>query len=420
MGSTTQVVKRSNRRSKQAHRQINRIRLYSDVWLIGAVVAMTIFGAIMVRSASFYYEARSTQIFLRQLTFIVVGLLSMTGIGFLFDYRWSRKIAVFAGIGTLLMLFAVAILSVITGGTVRALFGDSVQPSELAKLVLIIYLAVWLEAKQDVIRDFNWGFLSISVLLGVVGIMILLQPDISAAITVVFLGLLMYFLGGAQPLHILLAFAMVAFMVWVMISFNPLNIDRITQFTIALDNIQEASYHVQRSLEAFSSATLFGKGLGESEIKFTGLPVPHTDSIFAVIVEETGLVGGISLMLGYLVILWRGMLISHRAPDFLGKLIAAGLTIWIVLEAFINIGSMLVLIPFAGNALPLISYGGSSLITTLFGVGIILSIARKSEIQRQEKERSPFGEVVNLRRGNRRGRVSRYDSSRRSRSRDVQ
>lgn len=413
MGTTSQVVRRTNQRAKQTRKQINQIRLYSDVWLIGTIVAMAIFGVIMVRSASTYYsDAKSTEIFVRQLIFVAVGLVSMMGIGFFFNYQWTRTLAIFGGIATLLMLVVVAFLSITSDVIVRGLFGDSVQPSELAKPVLILYLAVWLEAKQDIIEDFNWGLVSIIILLGCVGGLILLQPDISATITVIFLGILMYFLGGARPFHMLLVTLGVAFILWVMISFNPLDIGRINEFQVAINNIREASYHVTRSLEAFSSASLFGSGLGESDLKFTGLPVPHTDSIFAVIVEETGLIGATMLMLGYLVILWRGFVIANRAPDLLGKLVAAGLSIWIVLEAFINIGSMLVVIPFAGNALPLISYGGSSLVTTLIAIGIILSIARTNEIERQENERRPFSEVVNLRRGNGRGRVSRFDRSR--------
>jgi cell division protein FtsW len=167
-----------------------------------------------------------------------------------------------------------------------------------------------------------------------------------------------------------------------------------------------ASYQVRRCLEAIVNGGIFGVGIGRSSTKFTGLPVAHTDSIFAIIAEETGLVGTGLLILAYLVILWRGLTIAKNAPDQLGRLLASGISIWIMIEAVINMGVMANLLPQAGNALPFISYGGSSLLMTLSGVGILLNIGRSSE-RNQPQGETNFGAVVNLRWRDGRRRVSR-------------
>ena len=147
-------------------------------------------------------------------------------------------------------------------------------------------------------------------------------------------------------------------------------------------------------------------GIGKSMTKMTGLPFPHTDSIFAVVGEEVGVVGSSILVLAYLGILWRGLRIAGRSNDQLGRLLAAGLTFWIMMEAFINMGVMVGLLPFAGNALPFISSGGSSMLVTLAAIGIILSISRQVE-QNQDQEERTFDAIVDLRRWDRRRGVSR-------------
>ena len=166
----------------------------------------------------------------------------------------------------------------------------------------------------------------------------------------------------------------------------------------------QGSYHVRRALEAFVKGGWFGLGIGNSDTKLTGLPVPPTDSIFAVVGEETGVFGATVLVALYVVFLWRGLAIARRAPDILGSLMAAGLTLWISMEAFINMAVMVNLAPFAGNALPFISAGGSNLIVSLAAVGILMNISRLS-LQRKEANEKVFDAVVDLRRRDRRRRV---------------
>jgi len=184
-----------------------------------------------------------------------------------------------------------------------------------------------------------------------------------------------------------------------------------------LQDPTHASYHVQRSFEAIIKGRVFGVGLGQADTKLTGLPFAPTDSIFAVIAEELGLFGSVLLMCLYAMLVWRGLVIARRAPDMLGTLLAAGVTFWIGIEALINMTVMVGLMPFAGNALPFVSAGGSNLISTMCAIGIMLNISRQSgESSKTEKnEWRSFGAVIDMRRGNGRRSVSRPRRSKRAR-----
>jgi cell division protein FtsW len=276
----------------------------------------------------------------------------------------------------------------------------------LAKLVVLIYVAVWLDAKSDVLNDISVGLIPLIVILGFNAFLIFVQPDLSAALTVVVIGLIMFFLAGAEWRQIALILAGTVLVGWLLVSVVPIGQARMEQYIAGLQDPTNASDHLIFSFQAIITGGLFGTGIGMSSLKFIGLPVAHTDSIFAVIAEETGLVGMFLLLAAYVVILWRGLSIARRAPDKLGRMLAAGITIWIVLEAFINIGVMVNLFPNAGNALPFISYGGSSLVTTLAGIGILLNIGRSADQSDVEGEQT-FGAVVDLRWRNGRRRVSR-------------
>jgi cell division protein FtsW len=250
-----------------------------------------------------------------------------------------------------------------------------------------------------------------AVILGLTAGLIFLQPDLSATLTICALGVLLFFLAGVNWKQIVLIFVVVAAVSVLGIAVSDTGQMRIQQYVNGLQDPATASLHIQRSFEAVVRGGFFGVGIGKGSTKFS-LPVSHTDSIFAVIAEETGLLGAAGVVILYLVFAWRGLKIAANATDFTGKLLAAGLTGWIVMEAVINMGVMVNLCPFAGNALPCISAGGSSLTMTLGAVGLILSVARVSSREKLEQEGRSFGAVVNLRRGDRRGRVSRpYGSS---------
>jgi cell division protein FtsW len=193
---------------------------------------------------------------------------------------------------------------------------------------------------------------------------------------------------------------------WLVVMVNRTGGERVASYLVGLKDPTNASYHVQRSLEAFVNGGWFGVGIGNARTKLTGLPVPPTDSIFAVVGEETGVLGSATLVVLYVVLMWRGLGIARRAPDQLGTLLAAGLSLWISMEALVNMAVMLNLLPFAGNALPFVSAGGSNLVVSLAAIGILMNISRLS-VRVKEKEGRSFIAVVDLRGRNRRRRVSR-------------
>jgi len=203
---------------------------------------------------------------------------------------------------------------------------------------------------------------------------------------------------------------------WVIVQFSATGQDRVGSFLAGWKDPTHASYHVQRSFEAVIKGGVFGVGLGQADTKLTGLPFAPTDSIFAVVAEELGLFGSTLLIALYAALIWRGLEIARRAPDMLGTLLASGITFWVGIEALINMAVMVGLMPFAGNALPFISAGGSNLVSTLCAMGIMLNISRQSgEIVRtEENDWRSFGAVIDLRRGNGRRGVSRARRSQRA------
>jgi cell division protein FtsW len=280
----------------------------------------------------------------------------------------------------------------------------------MAKLMTIIYLSVWLFSKRDDLKDIHLGLIPLASIIGILGGLIILQPDLSAVITIFILGGLMFFLAGGDLRQITLLVVVAALVGFVIVQINPTGSDRLANFLPGLKDPTLAPYHVQRSLGAFVNGGWFGVGIGNSQTKLTGLPFPPTDSIFAVIGEETGVFGSILMVGLYVLFLWRGLEIARRAPDGLGSLLAAGLTLWVALEALINMAVMVNLLPFAGNALPMISAGGSNLVVTLSAVGILMNISRLS-VKNKEQEEHTFSAVIDLRRGDRRRGVPRPSRS---------
>jgi len=413
MGEST-FVNQSNLRG--ASSQLRNVRQGIDFVLLGVTVALTLFGLLMVYSAgpkfAVFAEKPPDFFLIRQLLWAGVGMVAV-GITAFFDYHFYRKLSVWMMLATIGSLFVVMLLGESTLGSTRSILGSSVRPSELAKLVTIIYVSVWLNSKREVLNSISLGLLPLGVILGITAILILAQPDLSAAITIMIIGGLLFFLAGGAWRQIVLVVAVAVLVGWLAINLYPTGRTRVTDYIAGLQNPLNASYHVRRSLEAIINGGVFGVGIGHSSTKFTGLPVAHTDSIFAIVTEETGLLGSGLLLIAYLVILWRGLSIARKAPDLLGQLLAAGISIWITLEAFINMAVMVNLLPHAGNALPFISYGGSSLVVTLAGVGILLNIGRLSE-KNTPQGGNTFASVVDLRWRNGWRRVSRPGRSPRS------
>jgi cell division protein FtsW len=324
------------------------------------------------------------------------------------DYHLWRKIAVPMMAVSVVLLIAVLINNEVRNNAVRTFFGGSVQPSELAKVITIIYLSVWLCSKREDLQVIQLGLFPLAFILGGIGGLIFLEPDLSAAATIFIMGGLLFFLAGGDLRQIVL-FSVVALAAGLLVvETSTTGKTRIGSYIAGLKDPLNSSDHVLWSLESIYKGGWFGVGIGQATTKLIGLPFAATDSIFAVIVEELGFLGAFGLIGLYAVLAWRGLKISSRAPDHLGSVMAAGLTFWIVIEAGINMAVMVGLVPFAGNALPFVSAGGSNLLTMLAAIGILLNISRQSgQTIPVDEERKTFSASVDLRRRNRRRSESR-------------
>lgn len=383
-----------------------------DLILIAAVVALGILGLLMLYSASTDFSRQinkpPTYLFNKQLIWMAIGTVVAFVLSSINYHRW-RNFALPLMVFTIIALIAILFINDVRNNAVRSFVGGSIQPSELAKIATIIYLSVWLFSKREYLHDTQLGLIPLAIILGGIAGLIVIEPDISAAVTVFILGGLLFFLAGGELRQIVL-FIIVALAVgWLVVKFSATGQNRFSAYLAGLKDPLKSSSHVLWSLEAVYKGRLFGVGIGNATTKLIGLPYAATDSIFAVVVEELGLLGAVILIALYGVLLWRGLVISARAPDMLGSIMAAGLTFWIVIEAAINMAVMVGLLPFAGNALPFVSAGGSNLICTLAAIGILLGISRQSgkKAPAVGNERRSYSATVDLRRRDRRRSVSR-------------
>jgi cell division protein FtsW len=271
----------------------------------------------------------------------------------------------------------------------------------------------------------SYGMIPFGVIVGVVAGLILLQPDLSAAATVVLVATLMFFISGADLFQMGIVSVVGSLSAVAVLQVSETGRQRLADYLIGVQDLTQASWHVKQAAIAFVNGGVFGRGLGESHQKFGFLPTPHTDSIFAIVGEELGLAGCLLVIALFVALLWRGFKIAAQARDPLGGILASGIVCWVGLEALINVSVMVGAMPFAGNALPLISYGGSSLVTTLIAMGVLLSISRRDEDQTLPRKTRPLGWLrhASLRsdgagprsRGDRVGRDAAFDLGRRDR-----
>jgi cell division protein FtsW len=260
--------------------------------------------------------------------------------------------------------------------------------------------------------DFRYSFLIFSLLVGAIGGLIVLQPDLSTAAIIVLTAWTMLFLAGGDLLQLLLNAGGAVAVGWLLIMQFDYARERLVAHLSAVSDLTLASWHVQQAIIAFtapghnpadpSAPNWFGRGLGQSSQKFGFLPAPHTDSIFAIIGEELGVVGCLVVIALFALFAWRAFTIASEAGDPYGALLAAGIGCWISYEALLNVAVLTAVIPFTGVPLPFISFGGSSLVTALAGVGLLMSVSRK---RRQEPRRTSADYGLGRRDG--RGRVSR-------------
>jgi len=408
MGIGTFVNQTARPAAKVAHRTHSSS---GDLILVAVVIALGIFGLLMLYSAGTDFSLRTygsaNYIFNKQLLWMATGTL-VAFIFSRFDYHLWQKFAVPLMGVTVVLLIAVLINNEVRNNAVRTFFGGSVQPSEFAKVITVIYLSIWLYSKHDYMHDIQLGLIPLAVILGGIGGLIFLEPDLSAAVTIFILGGLLFFLAGGDLRQIVL-FSIVALAAGLLVvQFSSTGKVRISSYIAGLKDPLKSSDHVLWSLESIYKGGWFGVGIGQATTKLIGLPFAATDSIFAVIVEELGLFGALGLISLYAILAWRGLTIAGRASDSLGSVMAAGLTFWIIIEAGINMAVMVGLLPFAGNALPFISAGGSNLLSMLAAIGILLNISRQSgQTVPDGEERKKYSASVDLRRRDRRRSVSR-------------
>ncbi len=352
-----------------------------DPFLLALIGAMSVFGLVMLYSASFDFLVSighpPLEAVGRQVVWLLLGCLGAAFMARVDYHRWQRWALPLIGL-TIALLLLVILIGEQRYGASRGLWGGSVQPSELAKLATIIYLSVWLFSRRDLLHTWGFGLLPLGIILGVVAGLILLQPDLSAGVTVLLLGFLLYMLAVRDLRIVAILLAVAVFLAVFIVLLMPTGRVRMDSYLTGLHDPLESSYHMQRSVEAIVNGGLTGMGLGQGVSKWYGwLPFPHTDSIYAVIVEELGFLGGLAVWAAFALLFWRGVRIASRAPDMLGTLLASGITFWIVGEALLNMGVMVGIFPFAGNALPFFSAGGSNLVVSLAGIGLLLNIARQ-------------------------------------------
>ncbi len=385
-----------------------------DLPLLLVMIAILVFGLLMVFSASWDFSLaiynEPMRMFNRQVMWLALGLVAAYLLSRV-DYHSWRTLAVPLMLGTIGLLAAVLFVNEIRLGAVRTLLGGSIQPSELAKVVTIIYLAVWMHSKREQMHDIQWGLIPLAVILGIVGGLIYIQPDLSATATVFVLGGLLFFIAGGDLRQIAFLLVVAVIVGVLVVQVSSTGQQRVGAYLDGLKDPTQASYHVRRSFEAIVKGGWFGVGIGRANTKLTGLPVPPTDSIFAVIAEELGLFGAAGTVALYVLLVWRGLRIAEKAPDMLGSLLASGLTFWIALEAAINMLVMVGLVPFAGNALPFISAGGSNMVASLAAIGILMNVSRQSESGTEREEWRNLGATIDLRGRNRRRSISRLSRS---------
>jgi cell division protein FtsW len=352
-----------------------------DWILLGAMAALVAVGLMMVYSATsdmaYRQYADQAYYFKRQLLWLGIGSVALI-VASWFDYRHWMKLSILIMAATILLLVALVIL-----GRGRLLMGKSVSPVELAKLAVVIYIGHWLSSKGELLRKLPYGLLPFTVMVGIIAGLVMAQPDISEAMVIVLVAVAMFFLAGAHMLQFVIGMVggMAAFIL--VVRELPVAMERLDPFfKYWKDPLGSTNFHLKQCLTALGSGGLLGLGPGNGRMKYFWLPAGHTDSIFALIGEELGMAGCLALIALFALITYRGFYLARNAPDSFGSLLAAGVTCWIAFQAMINILVVTGTIPFTGIALPFISVGGSSLVTCMIGVGIMLSISRAVDQQR--------------------------------------
>lgn len=357
-----------------------------DKSLTIALGIILVFGLVMLSSASSVVSyakfGNSYNYFLHQLLAVAISLVLMFAVSKI-DYHFWRKYAGAFLIASVVLLVLVFIPGIRANfGTSRSwinVFGQSFQPSELVKITFLIYLATWLEAKKGQLSSFMDGTFPFIVTLGVIAGLMLLQPDLGSLLIIASSAIVVFFVGGGKFKHIMIAGLLAVLVLFLVMSLKTsYQSDRFKCYQNPNYDTQDECYQINQSLIAVGSGGWFGRGLGQSRQKFMYLPEVWGDSIFPIIAEEIGFVFGTVLLLLLLFLFYRILHVAKTAPDSYGTSLAVGVVAWLSIQSFLNIGGQLNLIPMTGVPLPFISAGGSSAISSLIALGIIINISKQT------------------------------------------
>ena len=377
-----------------------KISSHPDYILVGVVTVLVALGIVILASVSAPYAQErfgDTYYFLKhQIIFALIPGLILGFLAYKINLAFLKKwapIFLLINLGLLAMVFLPFIGST-AGGAARwiNLGPFSFQPSEFLKLTFILYLATWLskratyqnkfgtgQAEKINPKEFSQTFIAFLVAIGIIAILLISQPDISTLGIIVLMGALIYFLANTPLWHSILIFLIGSGSLFSLIKIAPYRANRLLVFFNPEIDPMGIGYQVKQALISVGSGGILGVGLGMSVQKFAFGFLPHSisDSIFAVFSEETGFLGASILILLFLIFFWHGFKIARESQDKFSQLTAIGITCWITIQTFVNIGSMIGVLPLTGVPLPFISYGGSALISKLIGVGILLNISRR-------------------------------------------
>ncbi|MBI4118409.1 MAG: cell division protein FtsW [Parcubacteria group bacterium] len=357
-----------------------------DKWFLGIVLTLLFGGFFIFFSAALSLLARDGALFKSVVTNQAVGVCIGLFLMFVFSrihYRFIKRYALPFFILSLITTALVFVpeIGFSHGGASRwlSLGPFSFQPSEILKLGFILYFATWLAAMRERVYSFTFSILPFLVLISLVGVLLLLQPDTGTFGLIFGSGIALLVASGARWRDIFALGGVALGGLLALAYFKPYVKERLITFFNPAHDPLGIGYQIQQSLIAIGSGGVLGRGFGESVQKFGFLPEPIADSIFAVFAEEFGFIGGVVLVALFMLFVFRGLSIAKHAPDYFSRLTVVGIVILIGWQAFANIGAMLAILPLSGLPLPFVSHGGSALIVVLAGVGIVLNISRYSK-----------------------------------------
>ena len=358
--------------------------LVYDLGLLFPVLLLVGMGIVMVYSASSALAIKkfgSGYFFLqKQAMFSLIGIVVLVVFSYI-PFRLYRVLVYPVLVAAIAMLVAVVFsgLGVTAGGSARWLQLGPVQfqPSELARLALVIYMAYSMSKKGEQLRDFYVGFLPHFLVLGLFTGLLLVQPDFGSIVIFAALTWIMLFVGGCRITHLLSVIVVLAPMAWLFMTHAEYRVKRLMSFMDPWQYPADEGYQIVHSLMAFGTGGITGVGIGKGYQKLFYLPEPHTDFIFSVVGEELGLIGVMTVILLYGIMLMRGIRIARHAQDRFGSLMAIGITVTLGLQVCINMGVALGMLPTKGLTLPFLSYGGTSLLINMAAVGIMMNIGAR-------------------------------------------